>query len=105
MGTALPKIKIGNQRVVAAEYPEYRMSALFFVYKVRWNALIWAAILCSRTVDRFSVQRRTSTKSRWRTARGGLSSGDEQGFQELSEVHTFSFQMSKIQVLTNFSAR
>jgi hypothetical protein len=78
VGVALPRINIGNRRVVVAKCPEYRMSAAFFVYEVRWNALIWAAMLCSRTVDRFGVSRRRLQ----REPKGELSRGDERGFQE-----------------------
>jgi len=56
VGRLFPGLRLGgNRQVVAAECPEYRMSAVFFVYEVRWNALIWAVILCLRTVARFRV--------------------------------------------------
>jgi len=43
----------GNRQVVAAEY---RRSAAFFVYEVRWNALIRAVILMNgRQVSRMTT--------------------------------------------------
>ena len=43
VGVALPGISIGNRRAVAADYPENRMSAVFFAYEVCWNALLYSA--------------------------------------------------------------